>query len=228
MVYWLIFLLFLPAVLGTLNLEGLLEPVQRMLNKFLGFLPNIIAASVIGLVGWFVARIIRQIVTSLLSAAGSDRLSDRVGIASLSKLVGLVVYILVLIPVLIAALNALGLDAITQPASSMLNLILEALPAIFAASMVVVIVYIVGKIVAGFITELLAGIGFNNILTRLGIAREPAEGKRTPSEIAGFLFMTAIMLFAVFEASNLLGFEALSNLTLIKQIERTFVEKSGS
>jgi hypothetical protein len=210
--YWLIFLLFLPAVLGTLNLEGLLEPVQSMLDKFLGFLPNIIAAGVIGVIGWFVARIVRQIVTSLLSAAGSDRLSDRVGIASISKLVGLVVYILILIPVLVAALNALGLDAITQPASSMLNLILEAMPAIFAASMVVVIAYIVGKIVAGFITELLTGIGFNNIFARLGIGKEPVEGKRTPSEIAGFLLMVAIMLFAIFEASNLLGFEALSNL----------------
>ena len=211
-VYWLIFLLFLPAVLGTLNLEGLLDPVQRMLDKFLGFLPNILAAAVIGVVGWFVARIVRQIVTSLLAAAGSDRLSNRIGIASLSKLVGLIVYILILIPVLVAALNALGLDAITQPASSMLNLILEAMPAIFAASMVVVIAYIVGKIVAGFITELLTGIGFNNILARLGIGKEVAEGKRTPSEIAGFLLITAIMLFAVFEASNLLGFEALSNL----------------
>jgi hypothetical protein len=155
---------------------------------------------------------VRQIVTSLLAAAGSDRLSDRIGIASLSKLVGLIVYILILIPVLVAALNALGLDAITQPASSMLNMILEAMPAIFAASMVVVIAYIVGKIVAGFITELLTGIGFNNILARLGIGKEVAEGKRTPSEIAGFLLITAIMLFAVFEASNLLGFEALSNL----------------
>jgi len=211
-VYWLIFLLFLPAVLGTLNLEGLLDPVQSMLDKFLGFLPNILAAAVIGVVGWFVARIVRQIVTSLLSAAGSDRLNDRIGIASLPKLVGLIVYILILIPVLVAALNALGLDAITQPASSMLNLILEALPAIFAASMVVVIAYIVGKIVAGFITELLTGIGFNNILARLGIGKEVAEGKRTPSDIAGFLLITAIMLFAVFEASNLLGFEALSNL----------------
>lgn len=211
-VYWLIFLLFLPALLGALNLEGLLEPVQQMLEKFLAFLPNIIAAGVIGLIGWFVARILRQIVSNLLSAAGSDRLSDRVGIASISKLVGLVVYILILIPVLIAALNALGLDAITHPASSMLNLILEALPAIFAASMLVVIAYVVGRIVAGFTAELLTGIGFNNILSRLGIAKQPTEGKRTLSEITGFLVMTAIMLFAVFEASNLLGFEALSNL----------------
>ena len=110
-VYWLIFLLFLPAVLGALNLQGLLEPVQGMLDKLLGYLPNLVAAGLIGVIGWFVARIVRQIVTSLLAAAGSDRLSDRVGLAPLSKLVGLIVYILILIPVIIAALNALALEA---------------------------------------------------------------------------------------------------------------------
>jgi TRAP-type mannitol/chloroaromatic compound transport system permease small subunit len=211
-VYWLIFLLFLPAVLGALNLEGLLEPVQGMLDKFLGFLPNLFAAALIGVIGWFVARIVRQIVTSLLAAVGSDRLSDRVGLAPLSKLVGLIVYILILIPVTIAALNALALEAITVPASSMLDLILEAIPAIFAAGVVLTIAYVVGKVVAGLITDLLKGIGFNAILMRLGIGKEPEEGKRTPSEIAGYLSLVAIMLFAVFEASDLLGFEALSNM----------------
>jgi len=210
--YWLIFLLFLPAVLGALNLAGLLEPVQTMLDKLLGFLPNLFAAALIGIIGWFVARIVRQIVTSLLAAAGSDRLSDRVGLAPLSKLVGLIVYILILIPVIISALNALALEAVTRPASSMLDLILEAIPSIFAAAVVLTVAYVLGKVVAGLVTDLLTGIGFNAVLIRLGIGKEPKEGKRTPSEIAGYLSLVTIMLFAVFEASDLLGFEALSNM----------------
>jgi hypothetical protein len=211
-VYWLIFLLFLPAVLGALELEGLLKPVQGMLNEFLGFLPNLLAAGLIGAIGWFVARIVRQIVTSLLAAAGGDRLSERIGIAPLSKMAGLIVYTLILIPVLIAALNALELDAITQPASSMLSLILSALPAIFAASLVVIISYMVGKVVAGLITDLLTGTGFNSILSLLGINKELEKGRRTPSEVVGYMTLVAIMLFAIFEASSLLGFETLSQL----------------
>ena len=46
-VYWLVFLLFLPAVLDALALQGLLEPVQGMINNILGFLPNIFAAGLI-------------------------------------------------------------------------------------------------------------------------------------------------------------------------------------
>ena len=217
-VYWLVFLLFLPAVLGALALEGLLQPVQGMINQILGFLPNIFAASLILAIGWFIARIVQRIVTNLLAAVGADQLSERVGLASvlgkqqLSGLLGLVVYVLVLIPVLIAALNALALEAITRPASNMLAVILEAVPAIFAATLVVMIAYVVGRVVAGLITSLLTGVGFNAILARLGLGKEPGEGERTLSEIVGYLVLVAIMLFAAIEASRLLGFVLLADL----------------
>jgi hypothetical protein len=214
--YWLVLLLFLPAILGTLGLDGLLKPVQSMLDKFLGFLPNLLAATLIGLVGWFVARIVQRIVTNLITATGADKLSGRVGLKSLPKIVGLVVYILILIPVIVAALNALALDAVTYPASSMLNQILASLPAIFAAAVVIALAYVIAKLLAGFVTELLTGIGFNTILVRLGIAadgQEPKKGATTPSEVVGYLVLVTIMLIAIFEASGLLGFEALSMLT---------------
>lgn len=217
-VYWLVFLLFLPAVLDALGLEGLLGPVQGMTNKVLGFLPNIFAAGLILVVGWFIARIVQRIVTNLLAAIGADRLSEQVGLATilgkqrLSGLLGLVVYVLILIPVLIATLNALALEAITRPAANMLNTILGVLPAIFAASLVVTIAYVVGRVVAGLVTNLLTDAGFNAILARLGLGKEPAEGERTPSEIVGYLVLVAIMLFAAVEASRLLGFVLLADL----------------
>lgn len=217
-VYWLVFLLFLPAVLGALAVEGLLEPVQGMIDNVLGFLPNIFAAGLILAVGWFAARIVQRIVTNLLVAIGADRLSERVqldrvlGKQRLSAVVGLVLYLLVLIPVLIAALNALRLEAITQPASNMLNLILTALPSIFAAGLLVAIAYIVGRLVAALITNVLTGVGFDAILARLGLGKEIPEGERTPSEIAGYLALVGVMLLASIEASRLLGFETLAVL----------------
>ena len=59
-VYWLVFLLFLPAILSALNLEGLLLPVQGMINELLGFLPNLLAAGLILLVGWLVGELTIQ------------------------------------------------------------------------------------------------------------------------------------------------------------------------
>ena len=217
-VYWLVFLLFLPAVLGALAVEGLLEPVQGMIGKILDFLPNIFAAGLIVAIGWFVARIVQRIVTNLLAAIGTDRLSEKVeldrvlGKQRLSGVLGLIVYFLVLIPVLIAALNALALEAITEPASNMLNVILTALPGIFASGLLVAIAYVVGRVVSGLITNVLTGIGFDAILARLGLGKEPAEGQRTPSEIVGYLVMVGVMLLASMEVARLLGFALLADL----------------
>jgi len=214
-VYWLIFLLFLPAVLDTLALQGLLAPVQGMMDQVLGFLPNLLAAVLIASVGWFIARILQQITTNLLAALGVDQLSENVGLTAvlgkqqLSSVIGLIVYILILIPVLVAGLNALQLDAITQPASNMLDAILAAIPLVFAAALLLVIAYVVGRVVGGLITNLLGSVGFDRILSIFGVAD---DAKARPSDIAGSLVQVAIILFASVEASRLLGFAVLADL----------------
>jgi len=212
--YWLTLLLFLPAVLGALGMPGLLAPVEDMVAEILAFLPNVVAAAIIFVVGWFVARIVQRIASNLLAAVGVDRLSDRVGVAKvlgqkkLSEVIGLVVYILILIPVIVAALNALQIEAITQPASQMLENILNAIPGIFAAVLIVAIAYVVGRVVAELATNLLASIGFNSLPVRLGLAKtEAPAGTRTPAEVAGYLLLLAIMLLAVMQALPMLGFD---------------------
>lgn len=217
-VYWLVFLLFLPAILGALNLDGLLSPVQGMMDRILGFLPQLFAAGLILFFGWLLARVLQRIVSNLLAAVGADSLAENSGLGTalgeqrLSGLVGLIVYILVLVPVLIASLNTLELEAVTHPASEMLNTLLRAVPLVFGAFLVLAIAFFVGRIVSGLITNLLAGVGFNSILVRLGIGREPEEERTTPSQIVGHLVLVAIMMFASIEAVRLLGFEVLGGL----------------
>ena len=218
-VYWLIFLLFLPGVLNALAVEGLLEPIQAMVGKVAGFIPNLFTAAVILGVGWFVARIVQRVVSSLLSAVGLDALAEKGGLSTalgtqrLSGVVGMIAYILIFLPVVIAALNALRMEAITVPASNMLTMILEAIPAIFGAVLVLTIAYLVGRVVSGLVANLLAGAGFNGILAKLGLSEETGDGERTPSAIVGTLIQVAIMLFAVTEAAGLMGFAVLSELT---------------
>lgn len=217
-IYWLIFLLFLPAVLDTLNLQGLLAPVQTMMDRVLGFLPNLFAAALIAGVGWFIARILQQIVSNLLAALGVDSLGENLGLGSLlgerrlSSVVGLIVYILILIPVFLAGLDALQLRAITQPASNMLDAILQAIPLVFAAGLLLFIAYIVGRVVAGLITNLLTGIGFDHLLGQVGVGLDAEPGERSASEIVGYLVQVSIVLFASVEASRLLGFDVLADL----------------
>ena len=216
--YWLVYLLFLPALLDALAIPGLLAPVNDMVTKILGFLPNLFAAAVILGIGWFVARIVQRVATNLLAAIGADRLSERVGIAKvigekkLSGLLGLLAYILILVPVIVGSLNALQIEAVTGPASQMLSIILGTLPGILAAVLVIGVAYVVARVVSGLATNMLAAIGFDNLPARLGVAAEPVEGRRRPSQIAGTVVMVAIVLFATMQAMPMLGFDLLANM----------------
>ena len=217
-VYWLAFLLFLPAILDALQLQGPLEPVKTLFNRVSEYMPNIIGAAIILIVGWFVARLVQRIVVNLLEAAGVDRLSERVGAAGtlgelrLSKLLGLIVYIFILIPVLIAGLDALKLDSLTRPASDMLGKILDALPAVFGAALILAIAYVVARLVAGLVANLLAGAGFNNILVRLGLSKSAGEGARAPSAVVGTLVLVTILVLAGVEAARMMKFDVLGDM----------------
>ncbi len=214
--YWLVYLLFLPAVLDALAVPGLLAPVRDMVGKVLGFLPNLLAAAVILGIGWFVARIVQRISVNLLVAAGADRLSEKVGLSRaigqnrLSTVLGLLIYILILVPVIVGSLNALQMEAVTGPASQMLNIILGTLPGILAAVLVVGVAYVVARVVAGLATNMLTAVGFDRLPAWLGLSAEPVAGRRTPSQIAGMLIMLAIVLFAVMQALPMLGFDLLA------------------
>ncbi|MBV8885547.1 MAG: mechanosensitive ion channel [Chroococcidiopsidaceae cyanobacterium CP_BM_RX_35] len=182
--YWFIFLLFLPAVLNTLGLQGTLQPVQQLLNEILSIVPNILAAVLIGAAGWLIAQVVRRIVTNLLAATGTDRIGTRFGLGrttrgqSLSWIIGTIVYVLILIPTAIAALQALRIDAISQPAIAMLNQILSVLPKIFTAGVILILAYVLGHFLAELVTSILSSIGFDNIFNWLGLSALPRRGRR--------------------------------------------------
>lgn len=218
-VYWLVFLLFLPAILGALSLQGILGPVQSMVDKVLAFLPNILIAGVILSLGWFFASILRRIVTGVLAAVGADRLGLRIGLkaeagqsGSISHIVGWTVFLLVLIPVLLASLDALQLQALTQPTSEMLGQVLNAIPAIFAAGLVLVIAYVVGQIVSQLVAKILDSARFDTLPAKLGLGETAAQSRWTPSQLVGYLVLVSILLFATATSLELLGFGILSGL----------------
>ena len=233
-VFYFVLLLFLPAILDTLELEGILAPVQGLVNEILAFLPNLLLAAIILVVGAFVAKILRRIVENLLAAAGADRLSENVGLhratggTRLSSLLGLVVYILVLIPVIVAALQALDVEAVTAPASAMLAEFLAAIPRLFVAALILGIAFVVGRLVASLVASLLAGVGFDRLFEGLGFrsarrevrqptepraaAQTPALDPKSPSGLVGWVVLVGVMLFAATEAAAALGLAALAVL----------------
>ena len=235
--YWFIFLLFLPLILSALDLPGLLEPVEALIDQFLQAIPRIVTAGIIFIVGWFIARIARDIVANLLKATQADQLGSRFGLSAdesqegiaLSQLAGTIVYVLILIPTAVAALNELDIEAISGPAVSMLERILQAVPQVLMAGVVLVAFYVIGRFVADLVTSVLRSLGFDNILNILGLPEltppeaEPtinAEGQpevriesatTTPSEFVGLIALVGIVLFGAVTATEILQFETLTN-----------------
>lgn len=219
-VYWLVFLVFLPAVLGALGLDGLMAPVREMVGKAMGFVPNLLAGGLILLVGWFGARITQRIVVNLLTASNLDQTGKKAGLdavlgeRSFSSLVGWVLYYAIFILAIIAALDALQFEVISRPASAMLGRILDAIPSVFTAGLVLIVAYMVGRLVQEMVVSLLTKIGFNALLERMGISTGEDAEERNPAVWAGHLTMVVILLFAAIEAADLLGFVGLQALLI--------------
>lgn len=216
--FWLAWLFFLPGILEALGLTELLRPLQGMLDKLLSFLPNVLSAAIILVAGWFGAKVVRHVTANFFRAAGVDNLGEKAGIGQkisgkgLSEILASVVYILILLPVIIASFEALAIEAVSRPATLMLTTFVNALPAIFGAMVVLTVSYIVARVAARLITELLSNIGVNRLPEILGLKWNLEEEKSRPANIAGGLIMVIIILLAAIEAANLVGFTAVGDM----------------
>lgn len=212
-----VWLLMLPALLGTLELQGLLDPVNAMLSRLLAFVPNLLGSVVVLGVGVLLARILRQIVAGLLRAAGSERAAERMGLAAalgeggLAGIAGNIVYVLVLLPTLVAALQPLGLDALTQPLQKLLETVTELVPKLISVGIILGIAVLAGRALASLVTALLAGMGLDKLPEKLGAAPLQLAG-RSLSELAGTAVFVGIITVALTQSTQVLGLPILTEM----------------
>lgn len=205
--FWLVVLLFVPAVLGALHMDGLLDPLRDMVTKVLDMLPNVFAALIIGGIGWIVATVLKNIVSNLSRTAGIDNFGARAGLGEsmqLSRIVGMLVFLVIFLPSLISALDALKVEAISGPATDMLAMIMLAVPNIIAAGLILAVTWLVASFASKLLAGLLAAIGFDNLPARINLAH--AFEKTPASTFVGRVVMFFAMLFATVEAAGQLGF----------------------
>jgi hypothetical protein len=230
----LVWLIALPALLGVLELNGLLTPVNAMLSRLMAFVPNLMGAAVVLGIGLLLARIVRQVVSGLLRAAGSERAAEKLGMAGalgeagLAGFAGNVVFALLLLPTLVAALTPLGLDAVTQPLSKLLETVLNFIPRLLAAGIVVVIAVVVGRMLSTLVSALLTGAGLDKKLQKMGVTELPLGG-RSLADLAGTALMLAVVVTALTQASDILQLPVLSEamagigLTLLRLAAGGFI-----
>ena len=214
LVFTIVFLLFLPGVLDRLGMQNVSTPISEMISKFLNFVPNILAAVIIIVVGIFVANIIRQLLTSVLKRLNVDRIQERAGIvspdnATISSVLSYIVYVVILIPVIIAALEVLNISAISNPAIAMLNKIALFLPNIIVAIAIVILGVFIAKIAGKLLTSILSSVGTDTFAQKW-VPNENSKLKYFHlSRFIGETVKYIIILLFVVEAVNVVKLEVL-------------------
>jgi len=119
----------------------------------------------------------------------------------LARAAGVLVYALIIIPVAIAALQALKIEAIAGPATAMLNEILTAIPRVLAAALWIGIAFVAARFLKMIIEAILPPTGFDDAVRSTGVLPAAAF----PSRIVANIAMIAIILAASIEAARQLG-----------------------
>lgn len=210
----LIWLFGLLAVLQQLGFDSVITPVQGLLGNFIGYVDNIVFAGAIFFIGSMIAKIVRDLVETALGTVDFDKWANKGGVdtvtgnSAISKTIGTIVYVLVIIPVAIAALQMLEISAITEPAMNLLNMVFKAVPLIIGACLLLGLGYVIARWVSGLIGDILPNLGADRAIAELGLLPEG----RTASGVIGTIVSIAIMIFFAIAATNMLGFPQLTDM----------------
>lgn len=229
-VYWLVLLVGLMLAVQPLGLAAATSPLGNMLNGFGAAIPNILGAVLILFIGSIVASVAKKAVEALLTAVQPGSWLARVGVGQgadptlIPRIAGGVVFALIIIPVAIAALEQLNIRSISEPATAMLRIVLDAIPLVIAAGIILAIAVAVGRFAGKLLTQFLQGTGFDSTVAELGIGAaqqsdmlssgDVASATSTatkspdwrPSVLAGNAVTIAIVLFGLMEAFRQLNF----------------------
>ncbi|MBL4858041.1 MAG: mechanosensitive ion channel, partial [Erythrobacter sp.] len=189
-------------------------PVDSLLENIVEYIPRIVAAGLIFFIGMMVARIVRDIVQTVLQTVDFDKWANRGGVDSvtgntaISRTIATIVYAIIVIFVAIMALDVLDIESISGPASEMLRMIFAAIPNIIGAAILLGIGYLISRFVVQILKEVLPGLGVDQALAESGMM---ADGTRASGIIARVVQVAIILFFAI-AATRLLGFPELTRI----------------
>ena len=198
--------------LDILGIQGVLDPVKNMIYKFLDIIPNIVASGLIIFMGYILAQICSA--GTIFISSPLDKHVSKIGLSQdfkLSVVLAKIVSIIIYIPIAVAALDTLKIEAISEPAQSMLSELINAVPNILAATIILLVAFFLGKLVTGILADFLKSVDADKIPEKLNVDKLFSE-KYTFSKIISCILFFYIMLGAVVAAVEKLELPAIENL----------------
>ncbi len=143
----------------------IMQPVEAMWARVLGFLPTLVSVLLILIVGWVLATLAQKVITRFLKLARLDTVSEKIGIANiltkgdinytLSEIIGILIYWLLMLVVFLAAFNALQLTV----AAELLNQVILYVPNVIASVFILVLGIFFASIIANTVRTAAANAG---------------------------------------------------------------------
>ena len=201
--------------------SSVIQSFQNFFGTLIGYLPNILAALVLLLLAWILAKVLRAGTRRLMRASGIDK---RLGKGKdpqdesqypVAQGAGTVVFWVVWILFLLAILQVLGVGGLFDSIVVIFERIFAAIPHIIGAAVILAIFYFVGRLLAKLATKALTKIRFDELPVKLGLAKKPIKGAGSPSNVVGYTIMVFMMLFGIIMAADLLGFTAVRELIAV-------------
>ena len=143
----------------------IMQPVEAMWTRVLGFLPTMVSVILILVIGWVAATFAQKLITRFLKLARLDTVSEKIGIANiltkgdinytLSEIIGVLIYWLLMLVVLLTAVNALQLTV----AAELLNQVILYVPNVIASVFILVLGIFFASIIANTVRTTAANAG---------------------------------------------------------------------
>jgi Conserved TM helix len=161
-------------------------------------LPNLIFALLLLVVGWLVAKKLGKLVEAALRKTSfDDRLFSNFGTKRYSseKIIGKLVYYLLLVFVLIIFFNMLSLSLIASPLVQMLSAITGAIPNVLKAALILLFAWGVATFLRKVFEKGAAAVHLPTRLTNWNMAKTENDGREKVAKIAKALFYFVLLLF---------------------------------
>lgn len=210
LIYFAVFILFLPWIFWRLGVGNVSEPILGVTDFFKVHLPDIVASLIVLIVGLFVAKLVKELLAPIFRKLGVDSFLRKIGYVdaddvAISELLATIVYVLILVPVAIAALNMLNIQAVSEPTTKMLEQIIIFLPRIAIAVIIIFIGRFIAKLIFMLVEQVLKSIGLDKstrqVFTEISLSR-----------IIANIVRVMVLIFFIVEALNTLQLEGLTQM----------------
>lgn len=212
--YFLVFLLFVPSIFAAVGVDSVAAPITGLLNQVWSFLPKLLAAGIVLFVGFLIARLVRELLIPLFQRLQLDKLQEKSGVqlpdsGRLSATLAYIVYVLILIPVVIVALQVLDIEAISAPAVHMLSIVFDFIPSFVIGLLLILVGCVIGNFIGEIVRRIIAATGFDGKLSAL---MGEQGGRFVLSAAAGMTVRVVLIIFFVVQGLNVLQLEVLTEI----------------